>query len=137
MSSAPEGEPLKTQWSWAPSRHSETWEGPFGSREAAIARGRQELPGELGFIAPCVYPDPADHAQHAVDIEDVLERMDQLSSDDGFYVGDDRQFEAKEGAVRALELALAEWAKEWVRATVFTAQEEKAEPVTEYTELQG
>ena len=120
----------RATWAWAESREAETWTG-FPSRAKAEAHGRrayaQRMDGSPGFVAACLWPEPADVAMRLADADEWLERMDDYASEE-FY-SEDPLFllRNKKAAHRALAKLIGAWAKRYVRATAFTVDSSKAE----------
>ena len=118
----------RATWAWAQNRDAEAWLG-FDSRAKAEAHGRHAY-GSLGFVAPCRWPDPATIAVWVLDADELLERMNEYAAEE--FWAEDPLFKLRDKAKaeHALARAIEAWAKRYVRATAFTVDSEKAEPVT-------
>lgn len=113
----------RSRWAWAKTRDSESWIG-FPSRAKA-----ERMDGSpVGYVAPCVWPDPAAIAMNTLDADELLERMEEGAEE---FWSEDPLFELRnrEAAHRALAKLIGAWAKRYVRATAFTVDREKAEAV--------
>jgi hypothetical protein len=120
----------KKLWAWAESEDSESWDGPFDSREEAEADCRAhaetdgaeteaELDAIVGYVAEAQHFSAAGAAAAAVDLDRVLEDMNEAldgecSADEYIFdVGD----EDHQAASQALEEAVSAWAEKHVRTS--------------------
>jgi hypothetical protein len=121
---------MSEQWAYASDRLSETYSGPFGSREEAIREGFAAYPdADSIVVARAEYPDPGSIAARCLDAEDLMERMEEQSDNDEWCNNDDALFHPMPGtdskeAETALAATLSEWAKKYIaRPTFFTARD--------------
>lgn len=108
-------------WGWVPHVDSESVDGPFASREEAVAHGRTSDEGP-GWVARCarILPEEWVGTARCSDLDALLEEMEESLENEAWAAFDDPTFEVKEGKVAEAQAALAEalqeWAEEWLHA---------------------
>ena len=123
-----EGENWAGKWCWREHQDAEGAVGPFDTRADAIADAVADLKLEAGdtvLIGWCDYPQAAKFVD--ADLDWILEQMDERAVDDGFWDGGDGVFDPidRDMAEKALELAMAKWAQEHIKAIAFTTKAER------------
>lgn len=137
----------KETWWWARHEDSESWEGPFKTRELAEADARVTVAEEgdcgqqpIPIVAQASMPDAgvcAVWSCYAHDLESFLERMEEYAADEAFFAGDDPLFEAKDGAEAALQKAIRDWAESYLTVMTWTVRADEAQPVRAATVPEG
>lgn len=123
---------LEPRWGWM-WEHADFAEGPFDSREEAIADARASMEAEqtidrviLGHV---VCADPTAYLDD--NLESHLERMDEAAREDTeFSEADGEIFEAREGAAEALTAALKAWALEYLYTGIWSLSEVETLEIT-------
>jgi hypothetical protein len=119
---------MSEQWAYASDRLSETYSGPFATREEAIREGFAAYPdADSIVVARAEYPDPGSIAARCLDVEDLMERMEEQADNDEWCNNDDALFHLaveSEEATSTLACLLAYWARQYIaRPTFFTARD--------------
>jgi len=99
--------------------------GPFEFSDIAMAEAKKELLAE-GYHLPAkvrigqvLRADPVEHTA-GMDADTVIDAMEQHAFDNGFQWCDAQVFDLKLNAVWALQVALKQWARDWVTSTKWT-----------------
>jgi hypothetical protein len=123
----------KRKWCWLESRDSDSAFGPFASRKAAERAARKSLSQwepdfESFVVARCDFPDPVTAAVRWAEyflepLESMHDNTDEEMQD--YNSGDTYDYRGNGDAAKArLVAAIACWAKEYVKATWFNADED-------------
>ncbi len=125
------------KWCWAESKSSETWYGPFDTREAAIAEANGTLGDEFEqfVISRCNYADVAqvarDWAESFEPLEDLNDATDEELQD--YDDGETYAYVAGEvdgqRAKRELAELIVEWAKRNVKTRWFSVDNDAIETI--------
>jgi len=103
------------KWFHAPDEYVETFHsGPFNTREEAIAEGKREYDGKpfAIFTGERVVPAEYVSAPFVLDFDWIMEHLEEAIADD---VGNEDDIViVKEGAEKALEKLLVEWASTYL-----------------------
>lgn len=122
-------------WCWSESEHSETWQGPFDTREAAIADAEAELFDQVEefSISRCNYAVPSESAAAWAETLEPLESLhdntdDELQDYDGgetfAYVDS-----VGEKAIEELTNLIADWAARNIKARWFCCDGDTMETI--------
>jgi hypothetical protein len=121
----------KIEWGWM-IRNAEHAHGPFDSREEAVEDAKDychntSLDGVIYGI--CRWGDPKTYLP---DMDELLDRMNEVAYDDEFGFFDDEIFDvsSKEDAKNAdieLETFLRAWADRWINSNAWILEPESAE----------
>jgi len=114
-------DPLEQLWAWAESEDAESWEGPFKTREEAVAFGEGRGGETSGVVAKCSLVRPEEWITSGLlfDTDRVLEEMeDNLQMEWGgfddatFVIPAEKQLQAQDDLVMLLKT----WAENYVTA---------------------
>lgn len=111
---SPPAPPAAERWAWMEPQSEQAY-GPFASERLAIEDASRELgaPDLLIEVGLCEPFEPYRYVNALGDIDDIIQRMEELATDDGWYI-EDSIVEAEDGAEEALTIALATWAKRYL-----------------------
>jgi len=108
-------EDMSHEWAWMEASGEAAY-GPFATREEAVEDARKSTESESVVIGKTTKVVPRDWAPGALDVDDILERMDEHAADVFSY--DDSVFVlsggTQEEAEKALGAMMADWAEEWL-----------------------
>ena len=110
------GDAMTEKWGWM-RLDSEEADGPYATREAALAAAQADVDENLGeesvvVLGHCDFLVPADYVPDD-DMEVVLFRMDECARAATMLDQDDL-FTGKDGAQEAFTAVMIAWAREWV-----------------------
>lgn len=122
---------IEEEWCWR-TDSAETSNGPYDSQEEAIEAAKEECqeqgPGVTILVGRIEYITPGDYLARAFDIDDLMERMEELLHDDGYWF-EDNVFELlkkrKEDGLHKLEAFLKSWGNKYMNTNNWVAKDEK------------
>jgi hypothetical protein len=112
----------RTVWGYSTDADEESWQGAYPTREAAIAAATAALvlsPGDAFFV---VMGEDPDMGEHVPDFQLVLDMMRESLMTAAFPPGQDLLVD--DGAASALDIALREWARQYVHAHLWVMRGE-------------